>query len=497
MKSMVLLASVILAGCLLAVTAIAGSDFPGAPVKKPNSQAESLRTYFAEKSRIIDRGISTLSAFIDNYFSVQTPQACNMNRVEDNPPHVVPGIVGIYLIDMTNAEQLCASAPLRGHCQAIRRSCVAVENAIFCDVGFDTTMMLLSEAAYVDLFLWLLTHERDRVESNEERTLREGIGPMFSDPLPFPPLLRTETFIGVVNSAKHAEATGGRLDRFTRLVTGISGCHGSALAHMPLLMGVYGPVIAHEYAHVEDYACPAGVLQSPSDAPEAVDRYQKIACKTATMGELLADLRAVELLGEAPHRMMFDLARVGIGPLEHCDAERDPVPITEDLEDRIDWRIRSSYFALYATGLFVGAEYRTIVGKDLTRGIAFLSKQPQLKDGNQTSIENIKTYYRDVAYEQQRISTAGTTGLLGHMSEPFRVSLALRKDSQVLIARTFPVEKLMPNSGLFFYPGLRMEGLLRGNIEGLHETACRGRREECKRLGSEVVESTFPKLPKQ
>jgi hypothetical protein len=191
--------------------------------------------------------------------------------------------------------------------------------------------------------------------------------------------------------------------------------------------------------------------------------------------------------------MQFDLTTLGLDPLEHCAPDRDPVPISSDLDDRIDSRLRSEYSALYATGLIVGMEYRTIVGKDTARALSVLGGEPQLKDSVDEYARSLKSYYQSVG-----LGLPTAQDLLRHMSEPYRVSLALSKDPDVLIARTAPVEKLIPGSGLFFYPGLRMAGLLRGHIEALHKNSCpnTGGVTESERLASEIVRSTFP-LPER
>jgi hypothetical protein len=357
-------------------------------------------------------------------------------------------------------------------------------------------MTLLSEAAYADLFLWVYVNERGHQETEAERAKRQFLR-TGAPALAFPPMLRTDTFSGVARSIAYMETHAGRGDTFVRKIEDIGRCHGSAMAQVPLQLGVYGPVIAHEYGHIEQNACPSGAVPVPADAQKEIARYREIACSTASSAELLADLRSIELLRESATRMQLDLATLGLDRLEHCAPDRDPVPISSDLDDRIDWRLRSEYYTLYATGLFVGTEYRTIVGKDTARALSVLGGEPQLKDSVDGYARSLKSYFQGVGFEQQRGSPA-SADLLRHMSEPYRVSLALSKDPQVLIARTFPVEKLIPGSGLFFYPGLRMAGLLQGHIEGLHAASCpnTGGVAESKRLASEVVRRTFP-LPER
>ena len=136
-------------------------------------------------------------------------------------------------------------------------------------------------------------------------------------------------------------------------------------------------------------------------------------------------------------------------------------------------------------------EYRTIVGKDTASALSILGGEPQPKDSYDEYVSSLKSYYQAVGSERQP-----SAGLAGHMSEPYRGALALRKETQVLLARTAPVplEKLIPGSSLSFHPGLRMEGLLQGHIEGLHAAKCSntGGASESKRLASEVVREMFP-----
>ena len=288
--------------CLYPVVASAQADRP----------AEALRAYFAEHGKLVDTNNTTVSVLIREYFAVQTPKTCNIRRVEASPAHLDPGTVGVYMVDMSNAETLCKQAPSAA-CGAIRRSCVAVDTSIFCDAAFDDAMTLLSEAAHTDLFLWVYAKERDHLETEAERANRKFFFLDSPAALAIPLVLQTDTFSGVARSVAYMETHGRRGDTFAHTIKYMGLCHGRAMAEMPLLMGVYGPVIAHEYGHVEQNACPDGAVPKPVDANEEITRYRKIACSTASDDELLADLRAVELLKDAELRMFFDASKLETG----------------------------------------------------------------------------------------------------------------------------------------------------------------------------------------
>jgi hypothetical protein len=246
---------------------------PVAASAQADHPAESLRAYFAARDRLIDKSDTTVSVFIRRYFAVQTPPECKIRSVEDNPAHVDPGTVAVYLVDMTDADALCEAAP-SGACRAIRRSCVAVETSIFCDAAFEAGMTLLSEAAYADLFLWVYVNERGHHETAPERAERQLL-PMLAQALAFPPMLRTDTFSGVARSIAYMETHAGQGDTFKRKIEDVARCHGSAMAQMPLQLGVYGPVIAHEYGHIEQNACPSGAVPVPADAKKEIARYPR------------------------------------------------------------------------------------------------------------------------------------------------------------------------------------------------------------------------------
>ncbi|HEY4245169.1 MAG TPA: hypothetical protein VGM88_35375 [Kofleriaceae bacterium] len=455
------------------------------PAKSTDSQAQQLRDFFEREGRI--HNSSTVHALVASLFLPQTPKACGLERAVDAPARVEPHVASIYAVDVIDSDRLCATAPTPTLCSAIRGSCLAVDTAIFCDVRFEAQMNLLAERAYYDVFTWLYAFERSHEESPEERAMRQRlpIGSLYT--IPYPPILQPKSFLGTASYARDLYDPGVDSSRNKILLETqyVSKCHGSLFAELPLQLGVYGPVVSHEYAHVEQHACP-GAIPPPPEADAKIERYRGLACSTARSDELLADMRSVQLLDAAVGEGLFDISQIR-QPESTCAPDGVFVPA---IEERAKWNLRGEYYSVYVIGLLVGGEYRGIMGPDRDRGEAAIHGEPPFELHAAEFQKATTAFYRSFGYEASRRAPS-SVGLLGHMSEPYRIALLLESDPQVLIARTFPRERAK-EMGFSFLPGSRLPGLLWGHLVALHERGCRATRASGEALATTIVDQTFP-----
>jgi hypothetical protein len=222
-----------------------------------------------------------------------------------------------------------------------------------------------------------------------------------------------------------------------------------------------GFVIGHEFAHVEQLACPR---PAPTPWEPLMRSYEDLACGMTSRAEVTADLRGLQLI----RGLMSSLRSSATVDVIQAQIAQDGNLGPED-RDALSWMASNFDLVQFVLTQNFG-EVETLLDMFGDQAPAVLAGEPEFK-GTAEAVTAIAAYYSSQA-KQAGVWSQGRA-YRNHMFPAYRYSVL------------FPPNQLFQYGnahGVVAKPGLRLTGLLFGGLDRLQDKCDRSPDEQAQRV---------------
>jgi hypothetical protein len=281
----------LLAGCAAMLLGFAGcgstqpapaSAPPGAHGEQP-IRAWRMKDFLVDHRALAQKALSydELAEWIAIFF--RTDERCRPITIIDSPQMVVlPMSINLFSVVLPqDLATFCGAAPEPTTCSSLRDNCRVIETSIFCDERLLRRLQFDAAVTYTYAHL-----------STVSKVKADPVQPLLFPAMPKEMLTSLAIF--------HAGARAGRDDVPAGLPFAMNYAqrYGSQ-AYAAMNMFLMSMVLGHEYAHIEQNACPVAIDAELQASKQMLDRYVDLTCSTTDKRELAADLRGIDLALQA------------------------------------------------------------------------------------------------------------------------------------------------------------------------------------------------------
>lgn len=368
----------------------------------PISRAETLRRYF-ERSNMLyrfprDQGYTTLIRAFPRF----SPKTCGLADAADQPSTVIPGIANIFMVDFpSDRRKACSGSPDFDVCTAISDNCATIDRSIFCDANFLRRLEIEANASYFTAHSGIIF--------GGQVSGKPGIVPLQVLPNWYYEILSkfhqeglTADHPRLLNPPRELEFSG----KYAK--------HFPSLSNSLMIDVIITFWLAHEYAHIEQHACPNDALASLTPELRRLLRsYLSAICAPSAehatiQNEFAADLRGIDLALQFVETLLSVNTERTYG-IALPEQEIPRLHFSAEEEFRATKTLGAIPHILMTKALDDSVEYETIFDGDFDSARETLGREPSNDE------RELERYYINYGIERSKQDIAANHHLTSHL----------------------------------------------------------------------------------
>lgn len=381
-----------------------------APQPTTISRAEVLRRYFEHSNMLYRVSQNEGYAALIRTFPSFSPKTCGLFDAADQPRAVAPGIVNIFMVDFpADRRRACSGSPAPDACAAISDNCTTIDRSIFCDANFVRRLEIEADASYFAAHSGLIFGH----QLSGKRPLQILPGWLYE-------VLSRFHQIGLTTDHPRLLKLPHELE--FRAYTN----HFPSLSKSLITDIIITFWLAHEYAHIEQHACPNDVAASLApQLKNILPAYLRAICANsveyATLrNELAADLRGIDLSLKFVERLLTANTERTDG-IALPGQETSPLHFSADEELQATRLLSEIPHIIMMKALDDSTEYEAIFRNDFDAARDALKREPS---NDERALER---YYMNYGIERSKQDIVTNSHVTSHLPLALRAVIVSGK----------------------------------------------------------------------